>query len=423
MMIFGRDVTLLDRVFGNGKRSVENPSVPLSSPRAAAILFGDWHSSAAGVAVTVETALGVPTVWAAVNFLARTLAALPLQLFRRTADGQELDTQHPLYGMLHDAVNDEWSSFRWRQYTMNNVLLGGRGFTFIERNAANRVMNLWPLDPTKMSVEKVNNRTQYNYHDKMRSNVYQPNEIIDLPFFLAVDGITHHSPINRLRNAIGLAIALETYASKFFQNGGVPPLQLVGPFQSPSGAKRASDDIIASLKDAREGQKNILSLPIGHELKQIGFDPEKGQMTDARRMQVEEIARVYGLPPQFLQDLSRATFANAEQQDLHLVKHVITQWVTAWEQELNLKLFTPRNRRNFVKFNVDGLLRGDFKSRMDGYAASVQNAVRTPNEVRALENLPPKAEGDKLLIQGATVPLGSQPISTPMESNDADAAS
>ena len=152
-------------------------------------------------------------------------------------------------------------------------------------------------------------------------------------------------------------------------------------------------------------------MPSGHELKPVGIDPQKSQMVEARRMQIEEIARVFDLPPVFLQDLTHGTFSNTEQQDLHFVKHTLTQWLEAWEQELNLKLFSARNRTKFVEFNVDGLLRGDFKTRMDGYAIAIQNAINTPDEVRAMENWPKKGDdADKLHIQGATVPLGSQNV-------------
>lgn len=152
-------------------------------------------------------------------------------------------------------------------------------------------------------------------------------------------------------------------------------------------------------------------MPVGHELKAIGYKPEESQLTDARRFQIEEIARIYGLPPVFLQDLTRSTFSNTEQQGLHLVKHTLSSWLAAWESELNLKLF-GRQRSQFAKFNVDGLLRGDFATRMNGYATAVQNAIRTPDEIRALEDLPPKGDtADELHIQGATVPLGQQ--STP----------
>jgi len=114
-----------------------------------------------------------------------------------------------------------------------------------------------------------------------------------------------------------------------------------------------------------------------------------------------------------LQDLSNGTYSNSEQQDLHFVKHTLKRWIEQIEQELNLKLFGRGNNSRFVEFNVDGLLRGDFKTRMEGYAIGIQNALLKPNEARRAENRPDDSEGDELLIQGATVPLGSQPQNQP----------
>jgi HK97 family phage portal protein len=175
--------------------------------------------------------------------------------------------------------------------------------------------------------------------------------------------------------------------------------------------KRAQADIKRSVDAAKNADEPIFPIPAGYKLSPVGMDPAKGQMIEARRFQVEEISRTYQLPPVFLQDLTRATFSNAEQQDLHLVKHLIGQWAKALEDEINLKFFGRGAAGRYVEHNLDGLLRGDFKSRMDGYGVAIQNGIRTPDEVRALENLPAMGgEAEKLHIQGATVPLGSQNI-------------
>jgi HK97 family phage portal protein len=141
-------------------------------------------------------------------------------------------------------------------------------------------------------------------------------------------------------------------------------------------------------------------------------DAEKSQLVELKRFCVEEISRIYGLPPVFVQDMTHGTYSNTEQQDLQLTKHTIKRWVEHFEQELNLKLFGRGNRKFFVEFNMDGLMRGDFVSRMQGHATAIQNGLQTPNEGRAMENRPAKPGGDDLLIQGATVPLGTQQTPT-----------
>lgn len=414
------------------ERSAENPQVALSDPRAYELLFGET-AEAAGERVTAETALSVPAVWAAVNFISGTIASLPLNVYRRQGEGRERADRDQVHRMLHDSPNPRWTSYRWRRYSMTQTLLSGRSFTFIERNAAGKPMNLWPLNPAQVIVEEVveggTPTLRYTWTSKNgRAAVYSAEEIIDVPFMMAADQVGHVSPVSRLRKTIGLALALESYATRFFQNGGIPPLALHGPITTGAGVDRASKDITEAVKKAREQRRNVLALPMGHELKTIGFEPEKSQMEAARRFQVEEIARMYNLPPTFLQDLTRATFSNTEQQDLHFVKHTLTQWLVGLEQELNLKLFPTFDgngrrtgaRNYYVEFNVDGLLRGDFKSRMEGYSTAIQNAVMKPAEARRKENLPDDPDGDRLFIQGGTVPASQagNPPSSPGEDGD-----
>jgi HK97 family phage portal protein len=391
------------------RSSLENPAVSLTDASAWQHAFGSWGTSAAGVTVTRETALGVPAVWAAVNFISATIASLPLDLFARDGDARRRADSEPLHAILHDDVNEETSSFDWRKSAMQNVLLDGRAYTFIERNVARRIINLWPLDPYKVTVERRQGKTRYAYREGSVQRVYEAAEIIDISWMLGSDGVRHYNPVDRLRNAIGLAIAMEKYGAEFFSNGGIPPLQLIGPMETPAAIKRAAIDIAAAIAAAKSEGRSILPMPLMHKLEAIGIDPVKGQLVDGRRFQLEEIARIYQLPPVFLQDLTKATLSNSEQQDLHFVKHTLAQWIKRWEQQLNLKLFGPRNRSRFVEFNVDGLLRGDFKTRMEGYAKAIQNAINTPDEVRRMENWPAKGgDADKLHIQGATVPLGEQ---------------
>jgi HK97 family phage portal protein len=391
-------------------RSVENPTIPVSSENFLAF-FG--VNNAKLPHVTVDAALCVPAVAAAVAFLSRTMAALPLHAYRDTKDGPK-KISGKLESVIHDAPNDEMDSFKFRQYFWQQVFTGGRGLAWIER-APQGVEAIWPMDPYKTTIRRSGMRLVYSFNGKD----YPSEDIIDLPFMLRPCGVRHYGPIVLASKAIQLALAMNDYASNFFAGGGVPPLALVGPL--PAGAeavKRAQADIKRSIDAAKNNNDAVFPIPAGYELKPVGFDPAKGQMIEARRFQVEEIARAYQLPPVFLQDLTQASFSNAEQQDLHFVKHLVGQWAEAFEGEVNLKLFGRGSNSRYVEHNLDGLLRGDFASRMTGYATAIQNAIRTPDEVRSLENLPAKgADADKLLIQGATVPLGTQPALAPANDN------
>ncbi|WP_158259877.1 phage portal protein [Phyllobacterium phragmitis] len=370
------------------------------------MLGWSFGASASGEIVTIESALGVPAIWAAVNFLAGTLAGLPLHAYTKTTDGRKR-IKSGIGPILHDAANDETSSFDWRKYTFEQVLTGGRAYSFIERNALRKVINIWPLDPGQMTVKRIEGRTFYDYRDGGKKvHRYEAAEIIDIPFMLKSDRLRHRSPISTNKDVIGLAQAVTKYGSKIFQNGGVPPFAIEGPFKSPGGMQRAADDLAGAVQKAAKEKRLALSIPEGHTIKQLGTDPEKMQLVELQRFLIEQFARIYSMPPTFLQDLTHGTFSNTEQQDLHLVKHTIRRWVTQFEQELNLKLFGRSNNRMYVEMNVDGLLRGDFKTRMEGYARAISTGQMTPDESREMENRPKKGGGADLLhMQGAMLPI------------------
>jgi HK97 family phage portal protein len=400
---------IFDRFIGQEARSFKDPTAKNSTKDFLSVMgWGDF-AAAAGVTVNVDTAMGVPAIWAAVNFIGGTLAGLPLHVYRKTDAGRERVTEG-FGATINTAVNDEMSSFEWRKYMFEQVLTGGRSITYIERDEGGNVRNLHPIDPNGVLVErKVTSQgfpaKTYRYNQR----IFKARDIIDLTFMVKANQLDPRGPIATNKDAIGMAIAASQYGAKAFQSGGIPPAVLQGPFQSGAAASRASEDVAAATaKLAKEGRP-IMALPLGHELKSVGFSPEQMQLIELQRFSIEQIARIYSLPPIFLQDLTRSTFTNSEQQDLHFVKHTLKRWIEQAEQEMNLKLF-GRGADQYVEFNVDGLLRGDFKTRMEAHATSIQNGIRTPNEVRDLENMSARDEGDDLMIQGATVPIKNQVI-------------
>lgn len=390
-------------MFGFGKKREER-SYTQSSPRLIEVLGLNDYMNAVPVSVTTETALGVPAVWTAVNLLSGTIAGLPLHVYERTNEGRKRITGG-VASVLHDAVNDEMTSFAWRKYSFERVFTTGRAFTFIERNGRGQVVNLWPLNPVRVTVERSGFSTVYRYAgEDGRRVTYAARDIIDIPFMLRSDGFTHKGPIAANRDAIWRAIAATQYSAKFLSNGGVPPFAITGNFQSGAALQRASDDLMKAVEKASKENRQAVTLPLGLEIKPIGGDPEKSQLVETQRFVVEEIARIYSIPPVFLQDLTHGTFSNTEQQDLHFVKHTIKRWVEQAEQEMTLKLF-GRGSNKYVEFNLDGLLRGDFKTRMEGYAAAIQHGVMTPNEARTAENRPMMVGADRLFLQGAMMPI------------------
>lgn len=363
--------------------------------------------------VSMEQALGVPAVWAAVNFISGTVAGLPLHVYDKTASGKKRVKDsgiNPSVSMLHDAVNDSLSSFDWRYHMMVGVLTEGRFVTWIERNDRGQPINLFPLPGATVRRLKTG-RKEYSYTAGGKTNVYDQEDVIDIAFMLHSDLLRHRSPLRQCAVALGKAVNANEYGSKLFKNGGLPAFALKGPFGSGQAAGRAADDIADATKESARKGGNVLAIPLGHDLEPLGTDPEHMQLVETQRFAVEEVARIYSLPPTFLQDLSRATFSNSEQQDLHLVKHTMKRWLEQLEAEMNLKLF-GRGSKRIVEFNLDGLLRGDYKTRMEGNATAIQTGQLTPNEARALDNREPLQGGDTLFIQGATVPLDQQAAMT-----------
>jgi len=392
--------------------TIENPGIPLSTQNI--LEYFGWSDTDTNI--SIDKALEVPAVWAAVTFISSAMASLPLDVFERQEDGSKKKVDSLLEALLHDAPNPNWTKFDWIKYTQTNALTGGRGLTFIERNQG-EVVGLWPLDPERTTLKEIADergpRRVYIYRQGDKPSIeYDGRDVLDIKFMLHRDGISAVSPVRKLKRTLSLSIKLEEYALRYFANGGVPPLQMTGPINTPGAISRASDDMSKAVMRANKKNENVIAMPTGHELKQVGYNPQESQLVDARRYQLEETGRIYQISPIFLQDLTKGTFANTEQQDLHVIKHTLTQWITQWEQQLNLKLFGQTDRSTFVKFNLSAMERGDFKTRMEGLARMIQNALLTPNEGRGLEDLPEKEGGDQLVIQQNMTGLGGVPNGT-----------
>lgn len=386
---------------GPEKRS--GVSVPQSDPNFLQIMGLDGFSSA-GETVTIEKAIGIPAIWAAVNFLSGLMAGLPLHLYKKDGDNRDI-VKDGLGAILHDAVNDEMTSFAWRKAMYVAYFTGGRHMSFIERNKKGEVINIWPLIPRKVTIQQKNNKKKYVYKEESRTVTYQASDVIDLVFMPKDDLLGHRSPIMQNKATIALMLAITKYGSRFFNNGGVPPFTVEGPFETPGGMARASNDLERAVTDAAVKDRLALVLPRGHKINPLGVDPEKSQMVESQRFLIEQAARIYSIPPVFLQDMTHGTFSNTEQQDLQLVKHTIKQVVEQFEQELNLKLFGRKQSNFYAEMNMDGVLRGDFITRMDGTSKAIMSGQLTPNEARRRDNKPDMDGGNRLYMQGAMAPI------------------
>lgn len=391
---------------GKETRSLENPSVSLSDP---VNWFNHGTATDIGIPVGEDAALGVPAIWQAVNLISATIGNLPLQLMSVDADGSPVKaTADPLYKILHDRVNDVHTKSQFFKWWIMRALVSerGRGLALILRNKAGRCAGFLPLSEGVADIRQkvVDGKIIRTYG--FNGTVYKAADILDLAPIVGADGFTALSPITSNKDAIAAMIAAERYATRMFANGGVPPLTYTMKANgSAAGGDRASSQISELLRMARAEKRVVIPVQDGNKLEPLGFEPAKQQMIELRQFQISEASRIFNVAPALLHDLSTGTYSNFEQQSLSFASQTILPLVTMIEQELNLKLFGQRNSLNYVKFNIDALVRGDLKSRMEALARAVNSGLLTPNEGRALDDRPAMEGGDRLYIQGATVPL------------------
>ena len=270
--------------------------------------------------------------------------------------------------------------------------------------------------PNKMTVDR--DERGHLYYQYQRSTdeaggrnetvILRPPDVLHIPG-LGFDGLVGYSPIAMAKNAIGLAIATEEYGSKFFANGAAPSgvLEHPGTIKDP---QRVRESWMSQFGGSQNSGK-IAVLEEGLKYTPISISPEQAQFLETRKFQINEIARIFRVPPHMLADLEKSSFSNIEQQSLEFVKYTLDPWVIRWEQSIQRTLLSPGEKKEyFVKFNVEGLLRGDYQSRMSGYATARQNGWMSANDIRELENLdriPAEEGGDLYLINGNMLPLAN----------------
>jgi HK97 family phage portal protein len=373
-------------------------------------------NSTAGKTVTERSAMQMTAVYSCVRILAEAIAGLPLHVYQYNNDGgKDKALKHPLYHILHDEPNPEMSSFVFRETLMTHLLLWGNAYAQILRNGKGEVIGLYPLMPNKMTVDR--DDKGHLFYQYQRSNdeaiksdsmvILSPQDVLHIPG-LGFDGLVGYSPIAMAKNAIGLAIATEEYGAKFFANGAAPSgvLEHPGTIKDPAKVRESWNTTFGGSGNAGK----VAVLEEGMKYTPISISPEQAQFLETRKFQINEIARIFRVPPHMVGDLEKSSFSNIEQQSLEFVKYTLDPWVIRWEQSIMRTLFTPEEKKKYyVKFNVEGLLRGDYQSRMTGYATARQNGWMSANDIRELENLdriPAEEGGDLYLINGNMLPLG-----------------
>jgi HK97 family phage portal protein len=393
-------VTWLSALRGESRASVENPTVPLTSSTLADMLIGP--AGDAGVTVTEKSAFGMPAVYRAVALLAGTIGSLPLHGYEDKNDVRTRLTPKP---SLVESPHPDMTSFEWLELSLVHNLGWGNTYYLKVRDGGGIVRELWPLHPSRIRPGRASDGSKVYALDARNMGSGKPDgtvgideataltdyEILHVPG-MGYDGIAGLSPIACARQGIGVAMAAEKLGAKLFGSGNL----MSGILKSDQKLTMAQADTVKAQWKAKHSglgaAHDIAVLGSGVSFEQISFPPEDVQFLETRRFQIDEIARIYGIPPHMLFQTDRSTSwgSGIEQQTIGLVVFTLRPWLTRFEQRLSRLL----PAQQYVKFSVEGLLRGDSAQRATFYKSMWEMGVYSTNDIRRLEDQAPVDGGD-----------------------------
>ena len=369
------------------------------------------NQAQAGVSVNYTNAMTVSAVYACVRNLAETVAQVPLVLYRRTTSGKEPAVDHPVYSLLKFKPNEFQNPFQFRENIQGQLGLRGNAFLF-KNIVGGEIKELLPLPSSQVTIEQDKNfEVVYKVRNESgQENIYTKAQILHVCGF-SIDGLRGVSPITLFRNAIGLALVTETFGSKLFSNGAVLSGTLSHPGRLTTEQKKELSDSIKSGYSGAENALRVMVLEQGLKWDAIGLSNEDSQFLQTRKFQKGEIATIYRMPPHMIGDLEKATFSNIEQQSLEFVVFTLMPWLRRTEEALMAGLLSYDERAEyFIEHNVDGLLRGDIKSRYEAYSIGRQNGWLNADDIRERENMNrlPNNAGQEYLSPLNMVPAGTR---------------
>ena len=351
-----------------------------------------------GTNVSPDTALTFTAVWAAIRLLTESVSSLPISVYRVENNGDKTEAvKESLYSLLKYKPNTYQNKITFFEKIMMDLCVNGNSYVYIERNRLARVTGLYCMNYEDMTIIQKDN--QLFYENGETGEVYDSNDVLHFTG-LTTDGIEGLSPSTQCKKAIGWGMAIEEYGNTFFKNGA----KLSGVLSTDrSLSETAIDRLRQSFNNTYSqlsGSNQTAILEEGLTFKPVGISPDQAQFLASRTFSLEEIGRIWNIPPHMLGDLSKSSFNNIEMQSQEFVTYTLLPYLTRIENEMNLKLFrTSDVGRLFVKFNVGGLLRGNIKDRSEFYTKMINTGVMSINEVRALEDLNKIEDGDKHFMQ------------------------
>lgn len=393
-----------------------SPQNALSSKDLEAVLTFSGYGTSSGLSVTPETAMKCAAVYACVNVLAQSIAQIPLILYRRTykngREGRERATNHPLYPVIHSRPNGIMTSFAFREMLTGHTGLRGNAYAFKSVGVRGNVIELIPINPDMVTVKCANLAAGVTYEVRQQegnSRPYDRSQIFHL-MGMSFNGYEGVTPLKYARETIGLSLATEKFGSQLFRNGAKMGglLMYPGKFKSAETAEKVATSFDAA-SSGENSHKTVL-LEEGMKWEKITMTSDDAQFLETRKFQIPEIARFFRMPLHKIQELDRATFSNIEQQAIEFVVDTLGPWLVRWEQSINTQLLSERDQQDyFCEFLVDGLLRGDIKSRYEAYSRGILAGFLNRNEVRAMENRD-AAEGlDEFLTPTNMALAGTEP--------------
>lgn len=354
-----------------------------------------------GLRIDSETALQSTVVLACARVLAESIASLPLHLYQYLAEGGKAPArEHPLYRRLHIAPNSWQTSFEWREQQVLWLCLWGNSYNLLVPGSAGFATELHPLHPSRMTPERIENgRIRYKYRDERgREETYTQDQIMHIRW-LSDDGINGMIPVELARDAIGLARACEIHGARYFGNGARPGFVLTTDNDmKPEAAATLRDNWERMHRGADRASRTAVLFGGLKPMELAGSNNQESQFLETRRFQIEEICRLYRVPPHLVGDLSRSSFSNIEQQSIDFVQHSLLPWLRRFENAFARDLIVE-DEKFFAEFDTRGLLRGDAAARASYYSSLYNLGVASINEIRSWESLNPVEGGDLRFVQ------------------------
>lgn len=411
-------MTWLQDLRGVKAASIENPALPLTSQSLADFLVGP--STDAGVSVTEKSALGLPAVYRAIALIAGTCGGLPLHAYEDRNEIRERLTSPPA---LIAEPHPDLTTFEWAELIYVHLLGWGNAYLRILRDQAGTPRELWPIEPARVSVGRTSTGQKVYGIDTgdLSSRERTPatgllpltdREVLHIPG-LGYDGVAGMSPIRAARQSLGLAMATEKHGARFFGSG----TSLTGVLSSDQRLTvDQAEQVKARWRHANSGPDNAHDIAVlghGTTFTPISINPKDAQFVETQRFGVSQVARIFGVPPHMLFETDKSTSwgTGIEQQAIGFVTYTLRPWLVRVEQRLSRLLAGSQ----YVKFSVEGLLRGDTKGRYYSYAVGRNWGWLSVNEIRRLEDLPPVEGGDTYMQ-----PLNMTKLGTTLETGAPD---